>query len=68
MRAAASEDAHYFQARALRETEKAILVQIGKDELWIPKSCLHDDSEVFAEDDEGECAVKLWWAEKEGLV
>ena len=31
---------------------------------------IHDDSEVFNDDEnaEGEVIVKSWWAEREGLV
>ena len=38
--------------------------------VWIPKSVLDDDSEVYDEDknSEGEVVVKTWWAEKEGLA
>lgn len=60
------------QARAVGETPKALAVQLADgEERWIPKSQLHDDSEVFSCDDdesEGELVVKRWWAEKEGLA
>lgn len=61
------------QAKIIRKSDKAICVRIGKDEHWIPLSVLHDDSEVFFNDDddygdEGELVVKAWFAEKEGLV
>ena len=35
--------------------------------LWIPKACLHEDSEVHEAEDEGEVHVLRWWADKEGL-
>lgn len=35
--------------------------------LWIPKACLHEDSEVHEAEDEGEVHVHRWWAVKEGL-
>lgn len=57
----------------VRETEKAVLVRIeytGRTvELWIPKSVLHDDSEITPDSDigdEGEVIVKFWWAEANG--
>lgn len=58
----------------ISETDKAILVlntmslmDRGSmfDEAWIPKSVLHDDSEVFEKDGEGTLVVKSWWAEKQ---
>lgn len=58
--------------KCIRETDKAILVKLDDDdsERWIPKSQLHDDSEVFDElgNADGEVIVKLWFAEKEGWV
>jgi len=58
--------------RALRETDKALLVELELHEctIWIPKSQIHDDSEVFDADDnaEGNVVVERWFAEKEGLV
>jgi hypothetical protein len=36
-------------------------------EIWIPKSVIHDDSEVYKEGAEGKLVVARWFAEKEGL-
>jgi len=53
--------------RALRE--KAVLVELESGgEHWIPKSVLHDDSEVWKNGQSGDVVVKTWWAEKEGLA
>lgn len=50
-----------------RETDKAVLAKIGDKEIWIPKSCVHDDSEAFSlQSSEGSIIVKRWWAEKNG--
>jgi len=51
-----------------KETEKALLVEIEGEEFWIPKSLIHDDSEVHSEDDKGTLVVPEWFAEKEGLT
>lgn len=62
------------QAVCSRETKLAILVQLiddGEDKLWILKSVVHDDSEVYGEADDrnkGQLVVKTWWAEKEGMI
>jgi len=60
------DDAHIIgEGKVLRETEKAILVALtGSGEKWIPKSVVHDDSEVWKKDDTGKLIVKMWWAEK----
>lgn len=54
------------QAKALRETDLALLVRIdGKREMWIPKSQIHDDSECYEHGTEGKLIVKTWFYEKE---
>ena len=55
-------------AECIRETDKALLVNSEYGELWIPKSQIHDDSEVYEDGDDGELVVNLWFAEKEGWV
>lgn len=43
--------------------------EMGKDgELWIPKSVIHDDSEVYDLGHEGEVIVESWWAEEKSLT
>lgn len=60
------------QCRAIAETEKAIKVQLESEEgpRWIPKSQVHDDSDVFDADKnaEGKLVITRWFAEKEGLA
>lgn len=51
-----------------RATDKALLCVIDDEEKWIPKSVVHDDSEVWKEFDEGTLILKTWFAEKEGLA
>lgn len=62
-------------AEAVRETTKAILCRIPGEkgkvrEMWIPKSAIHDDSEVYdaRDNNHGKLVLKSWFAEKEGLV
>lgn len=38
----------------------------GGEPFWVPKSVLHDNSEVYAVGHSGSLVVKTWWAEKEG--
>ena len=60
----------------LRTTPLAMQVLLTKAssvtkcrEFWIPKSVIHDDSEVFRDTDiDGNLVVKTWWAEKNGFV
>jgi hypothetical protein len=51
------------------ESEKAILVEIEGEKVWVPKSQISDDSEVYSKaSGGGELVVTRWWAEKKGLV
>lgn len=62
-----SEPVTLGDGKITRETAKAVLAKIGDQEIWVPKSCIHDDSEAFdMENAEGTIVVKRWWAEKEG--
>ena len=57
--------AKFPNCRVVTATEKALLVEI-----WVPKSVIHDDSEVFDDDEnaEGMLVLEDWWAEKSGLI
>lgn len=57
------------QARVIQETDKAILVRLeDEQEVWIPKSVIHDNSEVYSEKSgEGMLVVAEWWAERNGF-
>lgn len=55
---------------AIAETAQALRVKLSVDggpSRWIPKSVLHDDSEVYENGHEGDVVVAEWWADKEGL-
>jgi hypothetical protein len=58
------------QGKPIRETAKALLVELdGEDEVWIPKSVIHEDSEVYSMNSgEGSLIVEEWWAEANGLT
>ena len=69
--ARATEDAYEVGVvRCVEETNLALLVKgecLPKGQLWVPKSVVHDDSEVYGIGHEGKLVVKEWFAEKEGL-
>ena len=50
------------------ETDLALLCMIDDKQRWIPKSVVHEDSEVSEEGDTGTIVIMRWFAEKEGLV
>ena len=51
------------------ETDLALPCNIIDDKKhWIPRSVVHEDSEVSSEGDTGTIVLQRWFAEKEGLV
>lgn len=51
-----------------RESPLALLVRLDDGrEVWIPKSQISDNSEVFCEGQRGELVVSRWFAEKEDI-
>lgn len=58
--------------RVIAATDEAIKVQLDSedDTRWIPKSQVHDDSDVFDADQnsKGDLVVTQWFAEKKGLI
>jgi hypothetical protein len=50
------------------ETDLALLCNIDDKKHWIPKSVVHEDSEVSSDGDTGTIVIMRWFAEKEGLV
>jgi hypothetical protein len=44
------------------ETERAVRVRHTRLSGWVPKRCIHDDSEVFSMQDRGPGKLRLWGA------
>lgn len=55
------------KASAIRDTGKALIVLIEEEEYVIPKSQIHDDSEVYEKGHEGKLIIPKWLAENEEL-
>lgn len=54
-------------AEVIRETDKALMVRLRdfKDkEVWVPKSQIHADSEVWKSGDSGVLVVSRWLKQK----
>lgn len=63
------EETFECDGRCRAETEDALLITFEDgNEHWIPKSLIHDDSEVSKKGDEGIVVIPLWKAEKLELV
>lgn len=54
--------------RAIRSTEAAVLVDIGTEEIWVPRSQIVEESEIQDDGDEGELWTTEWWAKQRGLI
>jgi hypothetical protein len=52
----------------LKESEKALLIDFEGEEHWIPKSQVHDDSDVYEEGDLGTIIISRWIAGQKGLL
>lgn len=54
----------------LCDSGKALLVDVDGEQHWIPKSQIHDDSEVFDDqkNSNGTLIITAWIAEQKGLV
>jgi len=53
----------------IRVSEKAILFrQEDGEEIWVPQSVIHDNSEVWKKGDVGILIVKEWWAKKQEWI
>lgn len=54
-------------ARAIGETDGALLVEIDNDKYWIPQSQIQDESEVYRKGHEGVFIISDWIAKQKGL-
>jgi len=55
--------------KCTRCTKLAILVVMSNgDEVWMPRSVIHDNSEVYDDGHDGKIIVHEWWAEERGYA
>lgn len=50
------------------ETDSALLCLIDGQKIWIPKSHIRDESEVYEKGTEGKLVISEWIAEQKNLV
>jgi hypothetical protein len=50
------------------DTDLAILVYVEGKKVWIPKSQIHEDSEVYTSGTSGKLIITEWIASQKGLV
>ena len=62
----------FDDARAIAETRNGLSLLMECSDFdepkWVPKKCIHDNSEVYRKGDSGTLILQRWWAEKEKLV
>jgi hypothetical protein len=60
----------FEDSKGLSDTQMAVHVKCAEvaKSFWVPKSIIHDDSEVYKAFTEGRLIISKWWAEKRGLV
>jgi hypothetical protein len=58
--------------KVIKASDKALQIELTDlgETRWVPRSMIHDDSEVYDEgaNKDGEVVVNEWWANQEGLV
>jgi hypothetical protein len=54
--------------RVRTETRTALLVAVGPRLIWVPKSQILEESEVWGEGDEGTLVIPEWLAIERGIV
>lgn len=65
---------HYEEAKLLNNTEKALLIEIDGEEVWLPFSQIHDFTDFFDEEERLRKGVTLrvgmteWIAKAKGLI
>jgi len=56
-----------FACTVKAETARALLLDFGTIETWVPKSLLQDGTEVAERGDQGTVVLPRWFVEKEGI-
>ena len=54
-------------AQVLSESPRALLVYLDGRELWVPKSQIHADSDVYERGQYGRLVISKWIAAERGL-
>lgn len=54
--------------RVEAETALALLLVVGAEEVWVPKSQIEDADEISVGDEEIEVEIAEWFCQQEGLV
>lgn len=60
----------YFEGTFVHQTDMAVLVQAGDEDIWIPKSQIAEDLDWddYEKEDDIEFTIPEWLAEEKGMV
>lgn len=61
-------EVEFEDTRCIAETTDAIKCVVDEQEVWIPKSQVTDNSEVWKKGDEGKLVITEWIATEKGLI
>ncbi len=59
---------HLDVDKILRATDKALLLKIDDEEIWVPRSMVADGDDYEAGDEDVTISVTEWFANKGGLA
>ena len=63
-----SKTVELYDVTSIKESRLAIYVEYDGETYWIPKSQIHDDSEVYTNDQEGTLVIPEWLAIEKEMV
>lgn len=63
-----SSNTEWIDVTVIAATDKAVLLNNGKDEAWIPRSQIVDEEETLAKGVATRVELPVWLLEKAGLV
>lgn len=58
----------FEDVKVIRDSGTAILCEVDGEEVWIPKSQIDDDSEVYKAGTDGKLIIPEWLATDKGLT
>jgi len=57
-----------FEASCTAATDRALLLDLEGEEVWVPRSQVRNDSDIESAGDAGCVYITTWFAKKENLV
>jgi hypothetical protein len=58
----------FGDVKAVADSELGLRISVGGKAVWVPKSEIHEDSDVYENGTEGTLIISEWVAKKKGLI